>query len=66
MNIIEDDEIDELKNSQKERHQGSNGVWTLSFDGSKTKKEARARFKLVIPIGATYFDALISRLVVCY
>ena len=55
--IKEDDEIDESKISQKEKYQGSKGVWTLRFDGSKTKQGAGAGFELVSPTGATYLKA---------
>ena len=55
--IKEDDEINESESLQKEKHLERNEVWTLRFDGSKTKQGAGAGFELVSPTGTTYLEA---------
>ena len=54
--VKKNDEIGKSKDSQKD-HQEGNEVWTLRFDGSKTKQGARAGFELISPTGTTYLEA---------
>lgn len=52
----EDKKSDKLNESQADGLE-KDGIWTLRFDGSKTKHGVGAGFELISPIGATYLEA---------